>query len=657
MSREQTDSTASNSSVASSALVESDVLEVYKYSDSPKFKQADSENRPKPADYEFEISNAHQTNSRQAFLDLIKNYNVETHFGPSSIRDGKPCLIKAFEKLSFAEYGRILEALRPNSDEEHSLYQAIKDLNPKTFKNFTLNPTEVQQIVGIESLSDLVSEIQQKRSVTLTQLLGSKDNLEIFKKALKEEVQSPAFLKALWEHSLKPHYGVKYPNTFAIQIMSGASGSGKSFAGEQAVNRQYPVNGTANLAKPTFWMAWVDGGIARDINVTQQYVKLLSLELGVEVDLSKDSKKILEPTKGKVKQAIITSAKAAAAENKPLNIGIVEPLTYSSDIALGDVQTEIKSVQELAEFLSTNSKKIDLSYDYVSGNDFEGHAEVVKTQGENRAFPTTDQAKSNFETMNSTTPSVPGGEAAAVENPPSRLQRFKGRIPSIRFAENKKYGPGGYQFGVNGSVNGFIEYEKAFGDGQFGVTLSRHINCNDLRVYINQNEEWELFDEAKHKGLERHVFSERLVNDWKALKDSPKAALITYASQNRSDRKYSNFMTNFNPKDLKFGLSSEVDKIFQSNLKKEGRIVKDENNLGYLVPFVKILDELHKHEQKEGDLEVYAYDDPKKIQQAIKNLSQLIAEKRKENLGKSYNPFASSSTLPLMEKRSSPFFA
>jgi hypothetical protein len=624
------------------------VAHVYQYKPAGKYEQASKDLRPNPKQYNFlppetagsDPPQEYRTVARERFLDeIINQYNVVKNFGEGSLRDGKPCLIKAFEKLSFAEFDAIRESIKNQKGETDPLVKHLENLDKKNFKASTFNPSEVQSMVAILKDHALLPKIQQKRSVTLTELLGGKENLKVFKEALAEEVNSPEFLKALWEHSLKPHYGKKDPNIFAIQIMSGASGSGKSFAGEQAVDREYPLANpetSPDLTQPTFWMAWVDGGIARDINVTQQYVKMLSLELGVEVDLSEDSKKILDGTKKRVKKAIIETAKGTQEVEglDRMKIGIVEPLTYSSDIVRGDVKKEIQTVRKLAQALPPG-KQVQLSYDYVSGNDFEEHAKVVETQGVNRAFPTTGQAQSEFEKIN---PEVKVGAEASP--PQTRLERFMRLITNIRFAENKKYGPGGYQYGVNGSVHGFIEYEKAFRDPKSRVELSRHINCNDLRVFTIDGELW---DAKKHSGQERHVFSERLVADWKASKEG---TLIDYASKNRSNPKYSNFMTNFNPKDLKFGLSSEVEKIFQSNFQKKARLVSvSPNNLGYLVPFLNILDRLH---QTKGEKE--AYNDPEQIKGLIAELSQLIAEKRKENLGKKLNPFVTSNTLPLMEK-------
>jgi hypothetical protein len=624
------------------------VAHVYQYKPAGKYEQASKDLRPNPKQYNFlppETAGSappqeYRTVARERFLDeIINQYNVVKNFGEGSLRDGKPCLIKAFEKLSFAEFDAIRESIKNQKGETDPLVKHLENLDKKNFKASTFNPSEVQSMVAILKDHALLPKIQQKRSVTLTELLGGKEKLKVFKEALAEEVNSPEFLKALWEHSLKPHYGKKDPNIFAIQIMSGASGSGKSFAGEQAVDREYPLANpetSPDLTQPTFWMAWVDGGIARDINVTQQYVKMLSLELGVEVDLSEDSKKILDGTKKRVKKAIIETAKGTQEVEglDRMKIGIVEPLTYSSDIVRGDVKKEIQTVRKLAQALPPG-KQVQLSYDYVSGNDFEEHAKVVETQGVNRAFPTTGQAQSEFEKIN---PEVKVGAEASP--PQTRLERFMRLITNIRFAENKKYGPGGYQYGVNGSVHGFIEYEKAFRDPKSRVELSRHINCNDLRVFTIDGELW---DAKKHSGQERHVFSERLVADWKASKEG---TLIDYASKNRSNPKYSNFMTNFNPKDLKFGLSSEVEKIFQSNFQKKARLVSvSPNNLGYLVPFLNILDRLH---QTKGEKE--AYNDPEQIKGLIAELSQLIAEKRKENLGKKLNPFVTSNTLPLMEK-------
>lgn len=391
----------------------------------------------------------------------------------------------------------------------------------------------------------------------MEELLG-KQGLQLFQDALKEKVGSREFNIALWANSVKTYKGSKPPETFLYLILSGASGAGKSTSGAQAIAREYPEQDDS----PEFKMAWVDGGIGRDINLMQPIIKRLSIELGVEVtDLYDQSQKILKVCKKKIKDAVITNPTPA--------IGIVAPETFS-DFGYGE---EIETIKKLKE-----SKNVHVSYDFVGNVNMGKHRKIVKEMAERRAFDPPSAQADKYKIINS----VPV---------PERLEQYQNEsVQKMRLAEGKAYGASGYQPGVIGSLKGFGALCEEFGGAQnANGCFTTHFNFNDLELYDEQGEIWN----EKSTG-EQVVASVRLHEAWKTQDDGAK--FKDYASEHWKE--YKNIMIAYAPGALQLQFAPKLDELLKKRIEKRSSLLRlsdstqdteEDKNLSYLIRLLKEL--------------------------------------------------------------------
>ncbi|NDH08782.1 MAG: hypothetical protein EBY16_04075 [Gammaproteobacteria bacterium] len=549
--------------LGSSEQIPEEIAAYFSYED-PKGAIYNSVNSTKLSLPSVEKGNVSDKRARRAFLSFIKDYEQSVE------------QIPVFENFSMEDFSFIQRS------KDETLTTKLDKINANTLKTTCFNPIEVQKITQFlqeNKKSSLLDKLVTKKIHTMESLFG-KEGLKLFKEALQEEVNSQEFLEALVKHAVKPYYGTKPPGEFLFQILSGASGAGKSTSGNQALEREYQTP-TPKPADPTYWMGWVDGGIPRELNQMQQVIKSFCIEHGVEVeDLYDHSKKILDPCKDKILELVI-------AQNDP-NLGLVIPETFSKDAffevfsAKTDAKKRIKQIKDLETSLKTNKENtVKVSYDFVVGLNLRRHASVVEYMGDRRAFDDPESTAIKYDKFH---------ELFEGTDEASRLNKYKTKEAFTGgFAEYKKYGPDGYIWGIKGSLAGFLQFNKAFQSKQ----MSMNFNCNDVDIYTSEGYLWNF--NADNSGKEAIIASRRLVDDW--LKEPPDSnGLKQYAAEHW--KKYQNIMIPFEPGALKYAIAPDLEKIILANIGKKASLLKSEHNLEYLIKLLKILNDLQKNGNK-----------------------------------------------------------
>lgn len=581
--------------------------------------------------------------------------------------------IKAFSQLTWEEFELIKNAL--NSDVEKLVDETITQEN---FKEFKLNPPEVKAIIDAMNknekpeIKSLLSRIQDKCQMKLQELIG-KDGVAMYQAALAEELASKEYREAFLDKAIIEYKGAQPENEKSIIILGGSSASGKTFAGHQAVEAQLrdsqenakrststediqgqkndgersrtstdttvdltdtETNSLASSKDLTTFRLWVDGAILRDISHTQEMIKKYCMEQGVIVtDLHKNSETIFKPVKKELQKAAFSHANR--------DLGLVIPLTFSRGfldpvipdqipmpsyrIDTGEITKYRNYIKDLKKLLPDNMT-INIAMHYVTGENVQEHKNVVKFMGTSRAFPELSESAATFTAIKDKRTS----ETAAGIN----LYLNDQDIKKLPMTELKKYGQGGYQFGINGSLTAMRIYYKAF-SGKDGYKIKRIFNCNDLSLFTSEGQPWLKLPVEEQKKIKPILASKRLVDAWRNLPEGEsRPSLEAYKQENMKN--YSNIQIVYEPEKLPFGLGPSFDKILQKNLRKKGAIVSlSANNLHYLLPMLRVLTQLKT-------------DDLTSLNSAIEDITKLISQKKEEN--KTKFSIGSSNTLSLMEK-------
>lgn len=240
----------------------------------------------------------------------------------------------------------------------------------------------------------------ESATISMEQLLG-KEGATFYKLALEEEMHSFQFRKAVFKQSATFYPGAKWTER-PVLIVSGPSGSGKSFAASAAlkkVNEKILSKDESDLSGN--WVVAVDGGIIRETSQMRKLAIQYANHKGFTgiKDLHNASKVL-----GKVKDCI-----QEAAFKSP-KLGVVIPETFSQ---LMTILTLLNKIGKLV-----NTKPI---FSRIQGKNPSLFQKVVAFMGSRRAW------KTDFDKA---------GDSSSSFN-----------LNKKTSSESKAYGPSGFKFG------------------------------------------------------------------------------------------------------------------------------------------------------------------------------------------------------------------
>ncbi|WP_454782471.1 hypothetical protein [Legionella sp. WA2022007384] len=252
-----------------------------------------------------------------------------------------------------------------------------------------------------------------RATISMEKFLG-KDGVELYKKALEEEMNSTEYMNAVFRTSTTHYEGEKWTQR-PVVIVAGPSGSGKSFAAKAAVEKSTELLPKIEGDTSGNDVVSVDGGVIREVSQMRKLVIQAANNKGYTgiSDLHSKSS-ILEDVKDRVREAVLVTP--SDTSGLPL-LGVVIPETFSSNLNPARGPKLLKDIEKLP-----NTKPI---FCRVDGEDSSLFRKVVTFMGTRRAWKT-----SNF----------PEGD------PPNPLDLNNTEIP-----ESKAYGKKGFNFGQWGS--------------------------------------------------------------------------------------------------------------------------------------------------------------------------------------------------------------
>lgn len=214
---------------------------------------------------------------------------------------------------------------------------------------------------------------------TMENFLG-KAGMKLYKLALKEEMNSQAYMNAVFRASTTHFEGEKWAERPFV-IVAGPSGCGKTRAAKEAVERaaQFLPKTTSGEADGNDVVA-IDGGVFREVSQMRKIAIQVAMNKGFDIldDLHKESG-ILEDAKTRLLNTVYVTP----------SLGVVLPETFS-DMVLPVPEPLSKKIQLLNKISSLpNTVPIFCRVDGVDGED-EQFQETVALMGSKRALRTSD---------------------------------------------------------------------------------------------------------------------------------------------------------------------------------------------------------------------------------------------------------------------------
>ncbi|WP_454785751.1 hypothetical protein [Legionella sp. WA2024007413] len=296
------------------------------------------------------------------------------------------------------------------------------DLIDKTFNDRTFFRTKLIELVAKKNASPegnyhgdlaLRETNPEKATISMERFLG-KEGAELYKLALEEEMNSHAYMNAVFRASTTHFKGEKWIQR-PVVIVSGPSGSGKSFAAKAAVEKATELLPKQEGDTSGNDVVSVDGGVIREVSQMRKLVIQAANNKGYTgiSDLHSKSS-ILEDVKDRMREAVF--APTESDEKVPL-LGVVIPETFSSNLNPAKGPKLLKDIEKLPD-----TKPI---FCRVDGEDSSLFRKVVAYMGSRRAWKT-----SNF----------PEGDMSRSLN-----------LNNTDIPESKAYGKKGFTFGQWGS--------------------------------------------------------------------------------------------------------------------------------------------------------------------------------------------------------------
>jgi hypothetical protein len=318
-------------------------------------------------------------------------------------------------------------------------------------------------------------------------LFGPK-GLELYKRALQEEMGSPHYRAAVFNESTKFIEGPKWQKPPVI-IIGGPSGCGKTYATDAVIKQisqmpQHEHDKSGNL------IATVDGGIGREVSQMRKLaIRVANMKgyTGV-ADLHKESE-VLEP----IKKTVM----AAALEDDKFGLAIPETFAFW----INPFDNGKKNLSEMAD-----SNKRELIFSRVVGENADTFQSVVYEMGTKRAWK-----KDGFEDLSLDLNS------------------------RVKLPESKAYGAGGFHFGKAGSNSAaaaYVDIQKERGKPDLSMVV-----VNDLILVHQVSGPGETWQPAKKGDEGIFLVSERVFKAWSALKPEERTqGLREYSAQNAAVR-------------------------------------------------------------------------------------------------------------------------
>lgn len=318
-------------------------------------------------------------------------------------------------------------------------------------------------------------------AIEMKKIFG-KEGAELYRLALEEEMHSKEYREAVYKESSTSFTGQKWTER-PVVIVGGPSASGKTTAAKAAIveSEKFIKKDTNTDPKGKNWVIAVDGGAVREVSQMRKLAIKLSNNKGFSgiKDLHSESN-VLEDVKARVYEHALTKSH-----------GIVIPETFSSFFF--PLQTGKKMLEDLLKL--TNAKTI---FARVEGKNKEKFQQVVEYMGSSRAWAYKPEDFNNKDSLND--------------------------LNARPKCESKAYGPTGFWFGENGSINA-EEWYKANAKEPLVLTIK-----NDL--ILKREESSGNWVDAKYGEPGVVMLSERAFNAWEAeKKQSSPRTLEQYLSQ------------------------------------------------------------------------------------------------------------------------------
>ncbi|MCC5792696.1 MAG: hypothetical protein JJT82_08850 [Legionellaceae bacterium] len=368
-----------------------------------------------------------------------------------------------------ALYKGCVEKPNPNEHREQFINYIDKLKTEGNLAEFTGNP-------------DIRATQPEKATITIENLLG-KEGLKLYLSALKEEANDKKYRTAVFEASSKGYEGKQWQER-PVVIVSGPSGSGKSFAADAAVRKASEFLKT-NENNTTNFVVASDGGVAREMSQMRKLMIRVANDKGFSgvKDLHNKSAVL-----GGIKNHVYDAANASN------NLGLVIPETFSKWYLPGK---DSKKMMKQAE----KQPESRLIFTKVAGQVPSLFQKVVAFMGSRRAW------KTDFK---------------EGENETFDLNSTK----SIK--ESKKYGASGFTHGVNGS-NAAEKWFKEHSKQKLMMTIT-----NDLVLMKPDVQNTENWVRANQNDSGAIMLPQRAVDAWErsdktdSLEDFYKATKNNY---------------------------------------------------------------------------------------------------------------------------------
>ena len=307
----------------------------------------------------------------------------------------------------------------------------------------------------------------EKEALTMEELLG-KEGVKLYKEALKEEVESKEFQTEFFNKSVLEYEGVRPEKKWDALILSGVSGAGKSSTGNYEISQMYPKDEDDPSKNKKFKLAWIDGGVPRDISMMQKAIKKLVERHGCNVsDMYDESKKFLDDVKKNLMSYV---------QKNPNKVdGVVITETFPMNLMGGDSKEYKETFKEIKGKIPKKDLKFHAAM--VSGWDPENFEKVNSLMIDSRAFMSKEKREGNFK------------EAGWLIGPVDQLDRdFLGKSHQEMKANTtpkfiKAIGSSSFAWGLRGSqrfMHDSMDLDEFEGNAVFIL--------NDLRIYDTQGQ-------------------------------------------------------------------------------------------------------------------------------------------------------------------------
>ncbi|OGV32281.1 MAG: hypothetical protein A3E88_05535 [Legionellales bacterium RIFCSPHIGHO2_12_FULL_35_11] len=295
-------------------------------------------------------------NITEKLLSEIGQYNVNEVNKIKDVKDVKD-VIEAIKSKFYGEKGQD-NVKTARTDFITSLFAKKNEHKPLSLR--------------IQDRNELIKDNQAiKATVSMENLFGE-NGLKLFQSALEEERYSTQYMDAVINASISADKTGKLENRLIIPF-GGPSASGKSFAKDSLVEHAINSVGKEEDESSRIIVAFIDGGIGREVSQIRRFVILYALSLGYTgiSNLEKYTDGYLKS----VKQDLF----AAVKDNEKINLVI--PETFAK-LGLPGSTDKLNIADMINDHVK--SKKTTVMYARVTDSD----REATKHGGEARSWLT-----------------------------------------------------------------------------------------------------------------------------------------------------------------------------------------------------------------------------------------------------------------------------